>query len=240
MTAYLQDHDYCYEPLATLILNRMNAVTLSNIGKIQKRTKKDNKFWLRQRRSRITASIAHDIIRTCRSKRYCTSFLIIHMLNKPIKTKAIKWGLTQESNALKDYCSLMGVNEKFSKCGLMIDESRNYLAATPDAVDSEKTKIVEIKCPISVKDKKPQDVAYLSSGKLKITYRYYTQVQMQMHVSKIHRCDFVVWTPHGIYIQGIQYDAELVSKYLTACDFYYKNVFSHFYFKTMYSGRKTF
>lgn len=201
--------------------------------KSKKKTQKNNKLWLQQRRTRITASIAHNVIRTCRSKRLCTSFLVNHFLNKPIRTKAIKWGLTHESTAMKEYCSLMGAD--VSKCGLMIDESRHFLAATPDGIDANNDTIIEIKCPYSARNDKPEMVEFLRSGKLKSTHAYYTQVQIQMHVSKIHHCDFVVWTPHGIFNQGIKYDAELVSSYLTDCDFYYKNVFSKFYFKTMYS-----
>lgn len=233
MTAYLSDHQYCKQSLETIILNRMNAVSAKEIRKFERKTRKDNKLWHRLRRTRITASIAHDVIRTCRSKRFSTSFLQRHFINEPINTKAVKWGLTHESTALKEYCKIVSGN--FSKCGTMIDHNRCYISATPDAVDSKRETIVEIKCPYSVKDDKPQKVKYLSTGQLRTNHRYYTQVQMQMHVSQIHNCDFVVWTPHGIYIQGIKYNAELVSNYLIDCDFYYKNIFSKTFFEKMIS-----
>lgn len=212
MTAYLHDHQYCYESLETIILNRMNAVSTSDIRKFEKKTRKNIKLWHQLRKTRITASIVHDVIRTCHSKRFSTSFLTRHFLNKPITTRAIKWGLTNESTALKEYCKVMGGN--FTKCGTIIDRNRSYISATPDAVNDQNDRIVEIKCPFSVKYEKPQNVKYLSSGHLKTTHRYYTQVQIQMHVSQIPNCDFVVWTPQGIYIEGIKYDAELVSSYL--------------------------
>lgn len=140
----------------------------------------------------------------------------------------MKWGITNEDTAFKKYVSVMG--GKFSKCGTIIDEVRNYLSATPDVISDEKEKIVEIKCPYSVKDDKPDSVNYLSSGRLEKTHRYYTQVKIQMHVTKVDTCDFVVWTPKGIFIQGIRYDPDLVSTYLNQCDFYYKKVFAKFYF----------
>lgn len=87
---------------------------------------------------------------------------------------------------------------------LLIDRNRSYLSATPDAIHDKRERIVEIKCPLSAKDGKPEKVEYLSIGHLKPTHKYYTQVQMQMHVSEIHNCDFVVWTPNGIYIHTIQ------------------------------------
>lgn len=233
MTAYLNDHQYCSDSLQTIMLNRINTVSTSDIRRLEKKTRKNIKLWHQLRRTRITASITHDITRTCRSTRFSTNFLAKHFLNKPIKTKAVKWGLTQEAAALKEYCKEMGGN--FTKCGTWIDRYRCYISATPDAVNDERDRIVEIKCPFSVKDEKPQKVKYLSSGHLKTTHRYYTQVQMQMHVSEIHSCDFVVWTPKGIYIQGIKYNAELVSSYLNDCDVYYKFFFTKCYFQTIHS-----
>lgn len=179
MTAYLNDHDYVCDGLEVNILNKINAITKRGIVALEKKTKKNRKLWFQARRTRITASIAHDVIRTCRSKRFATSFLVNHFLNKPIHSKAIKWGITNEDTALKKYISVMG--GKFSKCGTIIDEARNYLSATPDAIDDEKEKIIEIKCPYSVKDGKPESVDYLSSGRLTQSHKYYTQVQIQMN-----------------------------------------------------------
>lgn len=154
----------------------------------------------------------------------------LHFLNKPVRSKAIKWGLTNEATSLKKYCSLMG--KDFYKCGTTIDKQRNHISATPDAVNLTGDTIVEIKCPFSAKDGKPEEVGYLKDGRLKSTHKYYTQVQMQMYVTGIHGCDFVVWTPQGIFIQGIKYDPELVHSFLPHIDFYYRNVFTPLYFKT--------
>lgn len=231
MIAYLNDHDYCKENLETILLNRMNNVKLCDIPKLEKKSRTNKKLWHQLRKTRITASIAHDVVRTCRSKRFATSFLTNHFLEKPIFSKAIKWGLANEDNALKMYCGLMG--ENFSKCGTTIDTDRNYISATPDGISKAKDRIVEIKCPYSVRHERPETVEYLSSGKLKTTHRYYTQMQIQMHVTKVHTCDFIVWTPKGIYLQGIKYDSDLVNSYLTDCDFYFRNVFSKQYFRTI-------
>lgn len=120
----------------------------------------------------------------------------------------------------------------FYKCGTIIDKQRHYVSATPDAIDLTNDTIVEIKCPFSVRDKRPEEVEYLKDGRLKATHRYYTQMQIQMHVTCIHRCDFVVWTPQGIFIQGIKYDSDLITSFLTDIDYYYKNVFVPVYFDT--------
>lgn len=129
---------------------------------------------------------------------------------------------------MKQYCGLVGVD--FKKCGIIVDRTRNYISATPDGIDPHSQLILEIKCPFSVRFDKPTDVDYLKSVGLSPAHKYYHQVQMQMHITKVHRCDFVVWTTKGIFIQHITYDSERVAKYLEDIDFYYKNVFSVFYF----------
>lgn len=213
--------------MAKTMLDEINAVTLPQIIKYEKKTRKNSKLWFQLRKTRITASIAHDVIRTCRTKRYATAFI----KNKPIRSNALKWGITNEATALKKYCSVM--SDDFYKCGITIDKDRNYLSASPDAVNHSRDTIVEIKCPYSVRDSTPDKVQYLKSGRLKTNHKYYTQMQIQMHVTGIHDCDFVVWTPQGIYIQGVKYDKELVSSFLNKIDFYYKNIFTRLYFETI-------
>lgn len=238
MTSYLHDHNYCLESLETILLNRMNKVKLSDIPKLEKKTRKNRRLWHRLRRTRVTASIAHDIIRTLRSKRLLTpistSFLNNHFRDKPVLTKAMQWGITNEDTALKAYSDLFGDN--YSKIGLVIDQHRHYISATPDAISDSRETLVEIKCPYSVRHTSPESVEYLKSGRLKTNHRYFTQMQIQMHVCQIHKCDFVVWTPKGIYVQGIEYDADLVAGFLIDLEFYYKNVFAPRYFETINSG----
>ena len=41
---------------------------------------------------------------------------------------------------------------------------------------------------------------------LKDTHKYYTQCQLQMHVTKVQKCFFVVWTSHRVLIDEIIYD----------------------------------
>lgn len=231
MGAYLNDHDYCKENIAAKLLNERNTVTTAQILQFEKKTRKNSKLWFQLRKTRITASIAHDVIRTCRTKRYATAFIKQHFLSKPIRSKALKWGITNEATALKAYCRV--VNDDFYKCGIIIDKKRNYLSASPDAVNRKHDTIVEIKCPYSVRNDRPETAEYLQTGNLKVTHKYYTQMQIQMHVTGIHRCDFVVWTPQGIFIQGIKYDQALVSTFLEQIEFYYKNVFAPLYFELL-------
>lgn len=230
--AYLNDHQYCKANLETIMLDQMNNVKHPEIIKIERRTRKNKKLWHYVRKTRITASIAKNVISTCRTKRFATSFLKNHIRCVELRSKAIVWGLSHEHCALKDYCALLGCDPAtFLKCGTLIDEERKYISATPDAIEKDKRVIVEIKCPYSVRNEQPEKVSYLAGGKLHRNHAYYVQVQLQMHVTKVHTCDFVVWTLKGIYIESIAYDADLVAGYLIDLDFYFKNVFSIFYFK---------
>lgn len=126
MATYLHDHTYCSESLEAILLARMNSVTLSDIRRLEKKTRKNNILWGRLRKTRITTSIAHDIIRTCRSRRLVT----------PLAT-----------SFLKEYSNITGGN--FSKCGIVIDQNLNSLSATPDAspdaINDCNDVIVEIK-----------------------------------------------------------------------------------------------
>lgn len=167
MTAYLHDHFYCTDSLEFILLSRMNSVKLSDIPKLEKKTRKDCRLWRRLRKTRITASVVHDVIRTCRSRRLATplatGFLDNHFREKPFLSKAMKWGIVNEQNALKAYCNLMG--RQFSKCDVIIDQERHYLSATPDAISDKKDVIVKIK--YSVRHDVPQSAQYLQSGMLK-------------------------------------------------------------------------
>ncbi|KAJ6649017.1 hypothetical protein Bhyg_04249 [Pseudolycoriella hygida] len=230
--AYLNDHKYCQKPLETIMLGRMNEVNQTERRLIERRTRNNKKLWHNTRKTRITASIAKNIVSTCRTKNLATSFLVNHIRGVQLRTKAIKWGLTHEHCALEDCCRLFQCNsDNFLKCGIIIDEERTYISATPDAIEKGRRLIVEIKCPFSVRDNRPEEVDYLKEGKLKRNHAYYVQVQIQMHVTRIHLCDFVVWTNKGIFVESIEYDAVIVAGYLKDLEFYYTNIFSRFYFK---------
>ncbi|KAJ6642393.1 Maternal protein tudor [Pseudolycoriella hygida] len=121
-----------------------------------------------------------------------------------IRSEAIDWGLKNEEAALREYSKKVG--ENFIKCGIFVDSSLNYLAATPDGINESKSVIVEIKCPYSIRFQEPESASFLKDFLLKKNHAYYTQVQIQMHVTKVYTCDFVVWTTKGILIQPISYD----------------------------------
>ena len=73
---------------------------------------------------------------------------------------------------------------------------------------------------------------------LKKTHDYYSQVQLQMFATGIHRCDFVVWTPHGTYIENIDYDLDFINDILPLLKSYYDKVFVPTFYQQLNSDYK--
>lgn len=233
LVAYFHVHQYCKQRLEICVLNKTNKVSPADRLKIERETRKNNTLWRKTRKTRITASIAHYVVRTCRTQgrtgKFDTSFLKQHILNLKIRSKAIDWGVKNEEAALREYSNKVG--EKFSKCGIFVDSSLSCLSATPDGINESRSVIVEIKCPYSVRFKKPEATSFLQNNSLKKNHMYYTQVQIQMYVTKIFKCDFVVWTPSGIFIEPILYNEVYVNECLQHIETYFKDVFSMYYFE---------
>ena len=117
-----------------------------------------------------------------------------------------------------------------SSCGLFLDKDLKFVGASPDGLVMCScccNAILEIKCPYSINYQSPvdTDVDYLVNvdnvKKLKVTHKYYTQCQLQMHVTGIKRCFFFVWTSHGYVIDEIFYDNEFCAKLVDYISIYY-------------------
>ena len=104
--------------------------------------------------------------------------------------------------------------------GLVVDSSEPWLGASPDGiitVNGEKY-LVEVKCPYSARDMTVKEAlrsikAFCLSKEgdkftLKHSHRYFYQVQVQLHVCKLTKCYFVVWTLKDIFSTTICIDCE--------------------------------
>ena len=97
---------------------------------------------------------------------------------------------------------------------------------------------LEIKCPYSINYTSPlnQDVKlpYLKEREgeyfMNRNHKYYTQVQVQMAVTKIKKSVFMIWTPHGHFLEEIDFDSELWDNLQSKFINYYEN----FYLKTIF------
>lgn len=233
--AYLHDHDYCLKSSSVTFLDGVNKADCVKRSYVQKHTinQSGSEMWHSVRKSRITASMVHDIIATARNGNFAPSYAQHQINGTFIGTAAVKWGQAKENNAFNDFNETQ--TDTFLKCGIFIDPEMNYLAASPDGINTSKTKLLEIKCPYSIRLNQANEAPYLDQLKLKRNHRYYTQVQFQMHVTGIHVCDFLVWTTQNFIVDTILYDSEFVSNRLPFVKSYYEQTFAPTYVDILYN-----
>lgn len=120
------------------------------------------------------------------------------------------YGNEKEAVAVKEYQQLHKLNGiKVIKTGIVVSKYQNWLCCSPDRVVEENvvvTKLLEVKCPISIKKKpvidpvsKNFNVSYLhninGNVELKPGHLYYTQCQVQMYVTGLESCDLYIYSP---------------------------------------------
>lgn len=120
-------------------------------------------------------------------------------------TDYYRYGIQNEPLARECLQERLGVN--IMPCGLFVDKKLNFLAASPDGLIDDDS-IVEIKCPVSIKDYTPEEafsnkklkcMSMVEDGdlKLKPSHDYWYQIQGQLHIAERKYCYFAVWTPKG-------------------------------------------
>ena len=134
--------------------------------------------------------------------------------------KEVKWGVDHEDAARKAYITKMAASHKNFSCrlsGFVVDDKKPFLGASADGIascDCHGSRTVEIKCPYKHKDRSPLEAALIDSsfcldqaGNLKTTHKYYSQMQLQMHVNRVLYGDFVIYTLKEIKVnEMILYD----------------------------------
>ena len=124
------------------------------------------------------------------------------------KLATINWGNGNEGKGLKNIYPkkvCKQENVKIPPCGLYIDKSRTFIAASSDIIMHYKCygqNVVEIKCPHVVRSKTPCDAFSECFSKtktndkitLKKTQKYYSQIITQITLKGSISVYFVVWT----------------------------------------------
>lgn len=112
-----------------------------------------------------------------------------------------------------------------STAGLFINTSLPWIGASPDGIitcSCHGRGVLEIKCPFTLKNGSivnscNTDANFCLMMKdnvitLKTNHKYMSQVQAQMRIVGVQYCDFVVWSPTGMFIQHIQFDEAFFSE----------------------------
>ena len=227
--------EVCDTKFESIIVTETQAKNLAELTKGQG----ESDLWMQHRKGRITASKMHSVVK-CKRKQYpmsiVKSIMQYHTVNPNIP--ALKWGRENEDVARQQYTSTMEqahTNFVMSPSGLIIDPSLPFLGATPDGLghcDCCGDRIIEIKCPYSVRDISPTSDEALQKSRyflkwdnnivsLKRSHEYFTQIQGQLLVCQKSMCDFICWTPKGMHIETIFEDESLQCDIVSSCkDFF--------------------
>jgi len=107
---------------------------------------------------------------------------------------------------------------EIQEAGLFVDASVPYVGASPDGIINCKCHgkgILEIKCPYCFKgcllEEAIEDAGFCleqenDEWQLKKNHAYFYQIQMQMAVTKVSYCDFVVWSQTNHVIVTVKFD----------------------------------
>jgi YqaJ-like viral recombinase domain len=220
------------------ILDRLK-LTQTQIDHIQRLTlgQGTNSEWLTIRLGRITASVFSLIIRAVSAtidkatfKFSDTLFKSLTHISKLDKVKSISWGISHESDAISIYeCT---TNQKVVRTGIRFLEC-GFIGASPDGLVGE-DKIIEVKCPYSLRQKSLQDAKKMKNFCLQLnasgcyelprSHPYYDQVQGCLWVTGRSECDFIYWTPDWTLIVPVQRNTEWFDN-LNLIEIFYKEIF---------------
>ena len=248
---FVDNHEGLNEgQLVSLFLEqcRLSQIDCENIEK-DTRLQSECEEWHRQRNGRLTASVFHDIYTKVNtmikypSKKLNLTSLVSNIMgiqsrNHLQHVPAVKWGRDHEEQALKAFYSSEATkhhNFKLEKTGLIIDQNRPWLAASPDSILTCKchgTSVIEIKCPFSIKDSSVTEGAtkcsFLDTShnipKLNTSHRYYTQIIGQMALKGSSQGYFITWTPMGNpLIDKVNFSQEHWMQVRTNLDIFFKS-----------------
>lgn len=210
-------------------------------AELKKKTQKQAilELWHSERKLRITASVMKEVCHR-RPITSCTAFVQKKINPKPLNIAGVRYGRTHERDAVSfylDYHYSRGVAIELRECGLVVDLSLPWLAASPDGIVIDPTQgegCLEVKCPLSCETINVEEACRKVTAfclieqdgyiHLSQSNAYFYQIQTQMHVTKCKWCDFVVWSPLSApFVQRIEYDSVFMKgAILKAQKFYFE------------------
>lgn len=212
----LEMSQLCKKTFEELKVNQEEANYLEESTRMQSQSL----LWFEHRSGRITASKFYAVRHTSITS---PSMSLLHsLLNKTpkkLEVPSLKWGITHESIARDAYLEAMHsshIDLEFSAAGLFVNPDFPHLGASPDGIIDCQCcgeGLLEIKCPFKYRDEDPNTISdtsfYIESNDdgtpkgLRHTHEYFYQVQGQLAVCCKEYCDFVCWTPKGMYVERI-------------------------------------
>ena len=199
--------------------------------------------WKAQRLGRITASVAHSVLHAKQETLVNPDSYIVGniMQCSSFTSQSTEYGQRSESIAKQLYKDLEKNHTefRFKDSGLVIDTNHPFLGASPDGIASCTCcghRLIEIKCPFAFKDMTIEQICMqpgyhlqMKDGSVscKPSAPWYTQMQMQMHVTKYSSCHLVIYTqlPPFIHVIPVEYNKEFIDSMLPIlCSFFQKTI----------------
>lgn len=109
-----------------------------------------------------------------------------------VSTYAMQYGIDMEPQAKQYY--EQSFNCKISDIGYIVAPWCSEAGASPDGI-IDGSKLIEIKCPFNPVHHTQNLLIKSSEDLKKLRPEYYWQIQMQMAVTDINKCDFVSFCP---------------------------------------------
>ena len=206
---------------------------------LQTRAQSDSPLWHHERTLRITSSIMKEV---CHRKDSTSSFVSKKLAQKPVDVIATRYGKQHEKSAIASYLNYhkaRGVMVNVHPCGLYVDVSIPWLAASPDGVVLDPTQYadkergcLEVKCPILCEKSLMLDISRKNASfclkekngemELSSAHSYYYQIQTEMHVTRLLWCDFVVWSPiENPFVQRVHYNKAFMEMAISRAKMFY-------------------
>ena len=128
----------------------------------------NSKIWHQERLVRVTATLAKAIAFRCGND--YTAIIRRTLASPCYPTAAMRYGIKHEADARKGYQAHMpsiGEEVEITDSGFVVNADHSWLGASPDgvvAVDGVAQRLLEIKCPYQLKDRKSLDTYLLSKS----------------------------------------------------------------------------
>ena len=213
-------------PTSAQVHNFMESLTISTEEQkiIHDATVKqsDSPLWKEFRSGLITASNIHHVHTKMKNTRTSDPQKLLQQLLNKSKfqgNQSTRYGHQYESKAARMHTTLMlkmHKNLQVHECGLTIHRKYPFIGASLDrsaTCNCHLGRVVEIKCPASMKDKPKGSFLSLpyvkmdgSTYVLNTSHIYFSQVQCQMAVTDTSQADFVVWSPQEIIVISVQFN----------------------------------
>lgn len=216
--------------------------TVSQVAALEKRTRSQSvcPLWFEHRKGRVTGSRVHDVL-TLKANSSADNLVRLITGCKTYdlsRNAAVKWGITNEEKARNQYIADQTPLHEHLQCtipGFTVDNDFPFLGASPDGLITCACcgqGVLEIKCPFKHRDSTIFDAVHSDSGfcldknrQLKTNHRYYSQIQVQMYVTRSAYCDLFVFLEHDSELVRISYDSGFVDQLLgKASEFFVSSV----------------